>query len=260
MLLQCEDWDPTEVSSPLQSRIPHITQETNSDPFVKALPMSVEINVSDKGQVDCYIDDITTVTIEQNNNSQRANAAVLLAIHILDRPTNDEDPITRVDLVSLSKLTAEATLEEQKVLLGWKLDTRSLSISLPPDKHIAWSNNIHDILKKKSSTFSELETLIGRLGHVTFIIPYAKYFMSRLRSLLYTAKHKRSVKIPSEIANYLNFHLEILDLARKGMSMNLLTYRKVDILYQADACPAGLGGYSARGRTWHSKIPKHLQL
>lgn len=84
--------------------------------------------------------------------------------------------------------------------------------------------------------------------------------MSRLRSSLHTAKHKRSAKIPTEIANDLNFHIEILDLARKGMSMNLLRYRKADILYRANTCPTGLGGYSARGRARHFMIPINLQL
>ena len=122
------------------------------------------------------------------------------------------------------------------------------------------AGNINYILKNQSSKFAELETLIGWLGHVTFIVPYAKHFMSRLRSSLHTAKHKRSAKIPTEIANDLNFHIEILDLARKGMSMNLLRYRKADILYRANTCPTGLGSYSARGRARHFMIPINLQL
>ena len=259
-ILQCRDWNPASLHSPLQKQVPPVAEQTKIIPFAQALPMAVEINSNDRGQVDCYIDDLTTVTIDINDNKERAAAAVLLAIHTVGRPTNKDDPIPRLNLVSLSKLTAEAALEETKILLGWKLDTRTLLISLPSDKHVAWSASITNILNKGTTFFDELESLIGRLGHVTLILPYAKHFMSRIRTLLYQAKHKRRVKIPTEVREDLLFHLKILDLANKGMSMNLLTYRQVDTLYRSDACPAGLGGYSNKGRAWRFYIPLELQL
>ena len=259
-ILQCNDWDPSATFSPLQHLVPEPNIEKRITKLAQALPMAVPINVSDNGQVDCYIDDLTTVAVDINNNRKRAEAATLLALHTMGRPTNKDDPITRVNLVSLSKLTAEAALEEEKILLGWKLNTRNLSISLPFDKFKAWTSNINSIITQNKTTFKELETLIGRLGHVTLILPYSKHFMSRLRSLMYRAKHKRTVNLPEEVKEDLTFHAKILFIAHKGISMNLLTYRKVDILYRSDACPAGLGGYSAKGRAWRFFIPLNLQL
>jgi hypothetical protein len=217
--------------------------------------------VSDSGQTDCYIDDLTTTIVEMNDNCSRAAAAALLAISIIGRPLNPKDPIKRLDLVSLSKLQAEAALEEHKILLGWKLDTRSLQISLPFEKIKAWSDGINSILKAKSSSFKELETLIGRLGHVTVIIQHAKHFMSRLRSLMHKAKNRRSINLNEESEEDLKFHLSLLENAHKGISMNLITYRtKIDRGYRSDACPAGLGGYSNLGRAWRWYIPKNLQF
>ena len=153
--------------------------------------MAVDIRVSNQGQTDCYIDYLTTVTININNNKKRAEVTALLALHTIGQPVNKYDPIKRLNLVSLSKLTAEAALEETKILLGWKLDSQNLEISLPFDKFQAWSDSIKSILSTNKTTFKEMETLIGRLCHSTLILPYAKHFMSHLRMLVYRAKNRR---------------------------------------------------------------------
>jgi hypothetical protein len=259
-LLQCKSWDPNKTKSNLQDKVPSLKPNTDTRKFTPSLPTSVQIKVSDSGQTDCYIDDLTTTIVESDENCTRASAAALLAISIIGRPLNPKDPIKRLDLVSLSKLQAEAALEEQKILLGWKLDTRSLQISLPFEKFKAWSDGIKSILRAKSTSFKELETLIGRLGHVTVIIQHAKHFMSRLRSLMHKAKNRRTIKLNDESIEDLKFHLTLLENAHTGISMNLITYRQIDRGYRSDACPAGLGGYSNLGRAWRWYIPKHLQF
>jgi hypothetical protein len=260
-ILNCRHWNPKETKSPLQHKVPKVEKSTDTRAFEKALPTSVNINISNMGQADCYIDDLTTTTVEIGDNVERAEAATLLAIFTVGRPVDNRDPIKRLDLVSMSKLQAEAALEESKILLGWKLDTRALHVSLPFEKFTAWSNGINQILKKNNkTTFKELETLIGRLGHVTVVMSPAKHFMSRLRQLMLRAKHKRSIKLTDETREDLKFHLKILKKANTGTSMNLLTYRKVDRGYRSNACPAGIGGYSTEGRAWRFYLPKHLQF
>jgi hypothetical protein len=189
-LLQCSDWNPDEIKSPLQDQVPTDKSRSELDerPLNQALPMAVQVNVLDEGQTDCYIDDLTTTVVDIGDNMKRAAAAALLAIYIVGRPVDERDTIKRKDLVSLSKLEAEAALEESKVLLGWKLDTRALKISLPFHKFKAWTNGINEILERSSTSFNELETLIRRLGHVTVILNQSKHFMSRLRSLMWRAK------------------------------------------------------------------------
>jgi hypothetical protein len=111
-ILQCDDWNPKEVYSPLHQKIPQPKQDSLNEPFAKALPMAVKIKVNNNGQTDCYIDDLTTIVVDIKNNVIRAIGAVLLAIFTLGRPTSERDPIKRLDLVSMSKLTAEGELEE----------------------------------------------------------------------------------------------------------------------------------------------------
>ena len=259
-ILQSDDWDPDKLHSPLQSKIPPMKIDNDIRPFTKALPTIVDVNITDKGQADCYIDDITTTIVDIGDNYKRAAAAVLLAIATMGRPTDTSDPIPRIDLVSLSKLKAEAELEEIKILLGWKLDTRALEISLPFEKYRAWTNGIDSILKRSSTTFDELETLIGRLGHVSVVIPQMKHFMSRIRQLMFRSKNRRKINIPTEVTDDLIFHKKMLQMANDGINMNLITYRDVDRAYRSDACPAGLGGYSDQGRAWRFFIPLELQF
>ena len=118
-ILQCKEWDPNQVKSPLQYLIPDYKSD-NSDTreFAQTLDTAVNVEVHDSGQVDCYIDDLTTVILDLEENRIRGAAAVLLAIFLVGRPVDPNDPIKQVDLVSLSKLKVEASLEEHKILLG----------------------------------------------------------------------------------------------------------------------------------------------
>jgi len=49
-------------------------------------------------------------------------------------------------MLSIKKFLGEAMPVECKVILGWLLDTRRLSIELPEDKHAAWTRSIERIL------------------------------------------------------------------------------------------------------------------
>jgi hypothetical protein len=94
-----------------------------------------------------------------------------------------DDPSPREFTESRQKLFAEAGLSEVKTILGWRVDFRRLIISLPHDKFQVWKSDINSILQHGKSDANELETLIGRLGHVGTIIPFVHHFMSRLREL-----------------------------------------------------------------------------
>jgi hypothetical protein len=87
------------------------------------------------------------------------------------------------------KLIAEGLLEESKMILGLKWDFWCLTISLPPNKFTAWTNNINKMIIEKKVTAKELESTIGRLMHVSLIIPTILHFLSHLRELHRCAKY-----------------------------------------------------------------------
>ena len=257
-ILNCAEWDPKEIHSPLQSKMPQKKTLHPSIPFAQARETIVDIPAEDKGKCDVYLDDTTAIGPDIGNNASRLEACILLAFYIICRPLAPNEPIPRDDAVAEAKLLAEGGIEEVKTLLGWVFDSRRLLISLPDDKCHSWTADILDILISSEATYQELDTIIGRLNHVGYIIPTARHFLSRIRKLKMKAKFKRKVSIPAQVHADFNLWCGFLKKANKGMSMNLLTYRRPTHIYRSDACEHGLGGFSAKGRAWRWTIPTHL--
>jgi hypothetical protein len=107
--------------------------------------------------------------------------ASLLAIHAVCRPLADDEPMPQSEMTAEKKLMAESLLEEIKMMLGWVLDTRRLMISLTMEKYLGWAAGIYFALIVETCRHEQLNTMVGRLNHVYFIIALARHFMSRLR-------------------------------------------------------------------------------
>jgi hypothetical protein len=54
--------------------------------------------------------------------------------------------------------------------------------------------------------------------------------------------------------------LRFLDIAKKGIDMNLIAFRKPTHIYRSDSCPFGLGGHSDEGFAWRFEIPEDLRF
>jgi hypothetical protein len=65
-----------------------------------------------------------------------------------------------------AKLVPETGLSEQKVILGWFLDLRRMTIALPENKFIAYSNASHEMFDHSWTTHGEQESNIGRWVHI----------------------------------------------------------------------------------------------
>jgi hypothetical protein len=108
------------------------------------------------------------------------------------------------------------------------------------------------------TTKKALESTIGQLGHIGFVIPWVFHFLSHLRTLLSQACNKRAITIDKNYKNDLVLMLKILDKSKGGIDMNLLGFRSPNRIYYSDSCPAGLGGYSNQGFAWRFRIPDDL--
>ena len=108
---------------------------------------------------------------------------------------------------------------------------------------------------KGTTTAKTLKSTIGRLGHLALVVPGVHHFLSRLRELQRMATHRRSIQFNDPCRDDLRLMLQFLNIARKGISMNLIAFRKPTHVYRSDSCPFGLGGYSDEGFAWHFEIP-----
>jgi hypothetical protein len=148
-LLHCEDWDPSKICSPHAAKLSEPSILDSSVPFTQALPLDIELEPDDSGKVDIFIDDGIAITPDIGSNRYRAIQSMLLAIHVLCRPLDQHEPIIREDCLSLGKLMEEGSLSEIFTILGWNVNTRDLTIALPPKKFNRWVSDLKIIIPKR---------------------------------------------------------------------------------------------------------------
>jgi hypothetical protein len=256
---QCTEWDPETLRSPAQPGNPEPIRLPESIPIVRARRMAVVLPMSKAGgRVDGFIDDLINVFADTPENCRRQPHVVPLAMHVTSRPHAGDahEPIPRRPILSLPKLIAEGRPEEIQIVLGWRLDSRRLEISLPEDKYKAWAGDVRQLIRDGHCGAKELETLVGRLNHTSYIMPNARHFMSRIRQGLESKSRKRQRRVSAEAIDDLNLWLKFLEHAYRGVPMNLLVTREPDKVCWSDACPLGIGGYSLSGRAWRLRIPE----
>jgi len=98
-------------------------------------------------QADIYIDDVIAICPDITENAVRTSTATPLAIHLIGRHLSTLELLPHDDLLSLNKLAAEGQMSEIKTILGWVVNTRSLEISLPSTKYIAWLRDTQSLIE-----------------------------------------------------------------------------------------------------------------
>jgi hypothetical protein len=169
-------WDHEKLFELISNQLNEIISLPDASRFHPAKEFSVKLPQNNIGLADIYIDDSIRVAPDIASNPTRVNRAIALAINSLARPLNENDPLPRHPMTSQKKLLAEGRMDECKVILGWQINTRSLQISLPLDKHLKWIYQIKSIISNKRVYQKQLESLIGRLNHVGSIIPMIRHF------------------------------------------------------------------------------------
>ena len=100
-ILRDQFWDTDDVNSPHQSLLPPEEKQQSASHPVTADPLAVEITSTD-ASMDGFIDDIITITVNDEHWIYRAKSAALLVIHTLFRPLQPSEPLKRDDPLSLN--------------------------------------------------------------------------------------------------------------------------------------------------------------
>lgn len=102
---------------------------------------------------------------------------------------------------------------KQKIVLGWEIDTRALQIYLPKGKFIDWNRDTNSYLANPKVAKKNMESLVGRLDHIAYIMDMLQHFMNRLCSTLQQSiKNRVTTLTPIEqedlnvIQNFLDRH------------------------------------------------------
>jgi hypothetical protein len=253
----CDDWDPEILRSPAQPLTPTPIELPEDEPIAPGRSMAVEVPANVTGRTDSFIGDLIRVFLDTPVNRKREPHAVPLSIHVTSRPhLGSAEPVTRKELLSGPKLIAEGSPAEVQIVLGWTLNTRSLTILLPLDKFEAWSTDLRDFIKNGKTSFGALESMVGRLNHAGFVIPLSRHFLNRFRLRILARRHKsQQITLSKDEISDLQLWVEFLQQARRGISLNCITTRNPSKLGWSDSCPFGLGGFLLSGRAWRIQIP-----
>ena len=259
-LLIDDSWDHETVRSDFINTIPGEIPLPDHIPFEPARDMSVDLPSELKGKADVYIDDVISCTVDVGNNLERLKAAACTVIHAFAHNTEGPTYLERQDFISLEKNKAEGAPEEKKTCLGWDIDTRKLLISLPKHKFLAWDKEIQDVIQSKTVSNDRLLSLLGRLENVAVVVTPLGHFLNNIRSLQLKAEEKRhNVLITNMAREDLKLTRKFLLKARKGVNMNLMTFRTPDLVFIGDASEHGMGGFDSTGRAWRYLIPTQLR-
>jgi hypothetical protein len=178
-IIQNTTWVHTCLFDPLSLEIGSPLSLPDDLEFHSVMPLLIKVPDNDLGNVDIYLDNSRGIVPDIDDNAIRVNRAIPLIIHALARPLDEPDQLPRKDIISLKKLKAEGWLEECKLVLGWQINTRTLTISLPKDKFITWTAGINRLSASRVK-HKDLERLIGRLNHVAGIYKPMRHFLGRL--------------------------------------------------------------------------------
>jgi hypothetical protein len=264
-ILDSSDWTPDNLHWEYQHLVPQKSVDNTNTPFAQCLNTLLLPPPKPQGSVDIYIDDAITTCLDASDFSKRSAAAVPLAIDVLSRPYCDSDVPQREHMLALSKLRAEGALQEHQIILGWRVDTRRLLIQIPNDKYLAWIGDIDRFLHNKKVKHHEMESLVGRLNNVGYIIPLGRFFLGDLRKHIHRSKNKWSrITLQHKEIAVLRLWKKLLRKANNGINMNLLTIRQPTNITVTDACLSGMGGFSVTsGRAWRIYFPRpitHLHI
>ena len=109
------------------------------------------------------------------------------------------------------------------------------------------------------ATHNQLKVMVGCLTHLSVVMQPVLHFLSCLRHLMECASHQQQVRVSPNVCEDARLFLRILDKTADGVHLDLVTFCMLTRFCRADSCPAGLGGYSSRGRAWRFPIPPRLQ-
>ena len=257
-LLEDKTWEPEELHSPHRKLFKEPEFEEDGIPFGQAHELHVDVPLR-LSVAEGFMDDLFTAVLNDTNRNERSCNAIPLLMHILFRPVAKDEPITREDVLSIRKLLGEGTMAEQKIILGWLLNTRLFRVFLPDDKAKAWTEEIMGILSHTKVQEKELESIIGKLNHLAYLSPCGRYFLNRLRHLLTLCKKYGAQRLAIWHRDDLKLHLEFIQAANtRGTSINNIIYVKHNVTVISDACPFGIGGFNDLGLAWRWKIPTEL--
>ena len=259
-LLADTSWNPAKLHSEYIKYIPPPNPLPPHIPFAEAKELSVKIEEGDICKADVFVDDIITIGVDVKDHLQRIIAAPCTVMHSVAHNSSTSTSIPRHDLIAEDKNEAEGAPEELKIVLGWQINSRALTVHLPEHKFKAWSSQLDSFSSRKSSNLKDIQSVLGRLENIAIMIPMMAHFLNNLRQMeIKGTITNRNQILTKRVMDDCELAKKFIQRAYDGLSMNSITFRAPNKTYINDASEHGLGGFACHGRAWSWTIPEKLR-
>lgn len=117
------------------------------------------------------------------------------------------------------------------------------------------------ILKLKRTPIKLLHSIDSHLNHAAYLIPSMHHFLSPIRALRMACEksNKTVAFIPTIVQEDLILCKKLLNWAKTGISLNLVTFCFPTVYLRSETCKYGLRGYNLyMGKAQRLQIPSDL--
>ncbi|KAI2494663.1 adenylate kinase [Fragilaria crotonensis] len=195
------------------------------------------------GAVDVYVDDFLLLA-QTKRQQTRVMRAALHAIDGVFRPLQPTDPEHRKEPTSIKKMQqGDACWLPYKRMLGWDIDTRALTLNLPPHR----IERLRDVLEwlrppRKRLSRAKWHRMLGELRSMSPALPGTRGLFSTLQDALSRGDHSR-VRLTQHVYDTADDFTTLVDsLAERPTRLTELVPTAPTHIGACDACQVGMGG------------------
>ena len=216
-----------------------------------------------------YVDDYILAAVEDRTGTllQRAGRAALHTIHglfpspVRSGHTGGKDPISEKKLVA-----GDAQWAHQKELLGFICDGATRTVHLTQQKATGFAEATARLLKKDRAALQKFQSVVGKMRHVTTILPAARGMFTPLNHALRGAPATVALSASGDVrAAFLDSRQLVLKLAERPAHVNeILLPDAPDYIGYCDASAFGAGGVWFSGTSplpetvWRLQWPRDI--
>jgi len=201
-------------------------------------PYSPTLPQSPLSYTDVYLDDF--MLISQAPAHIPALNSLLHHIHLIFQ---DPKHSKRRQVVSQSKvLKGDATLQTTKRILGWDINSRQLTIQLPPHRQERLQALLTHFLQKKFTTRKQWQQLLGELRSMTLALHSSGLLFALLQHIL--KGNRRRMRLPRLAKLALSDWRHMLEtLTTHPVPITSLVPHAPHYVGATDASAEGMGGW-----------------
>jgi len=195
-------------------------------------------------EIDVYVDDFIALAQGDASRLQQVRSSLLHSIDAVLRPNDERDTQYRAEPVSLKKLDkGDASWKSQHTILGWDIDTRQKTITLPPHRQQRLKEILDSVpMHQKRIGVTKWHSILGELRSMSLALPGARGLFSFLQKALQLQKGNR-VPLTSDTHQALRDFRWILEsLSTRPTRIAELVPLLPSALGHHDASGAGAGG------------------